>query len=217
LIPVLLKGLSATQAERYQSAREFVQDLKEVLPKLKATSSSSADDATAVALKPSQQTAIPESPQQYRLMQTNPGELDSMTSLLVDYVGPIAKNIMVAYDRENTSVSELVTSISKEIPEPGEREEFLKRWEEISGTRIETSRNSDAEATGGSSEARSFDDDLLKRMGEDYAGYIGPLAARLVQHHAATSGSLEQLVELLASEIPNAKDSEKFRTQWRHG
>lgn len=140
-----------------------------------------------------------------------------MTNLLIDYVGPIAKNIMVAYDGANTPVSELVSSISREIPESGEREEFLKRWEEISGTRIEieTPRHSNAEATGSSTEARSFDDDLLKRMGEDYAGYIGPLAARLVQHHAASSNSLEQLAELLASEIPNAEDSEAFKTQWR--
>jgi eukaryotic-like serine/threonine-protein kinase len=217
LIPVLLKGLSVTQAERYQSAREFVQDLKNALPKLKVARSVSSDDATGVPQKTTQASATPESPPESRSLATNPGELDSMTDLLIDYVGPIAKNIMVAYDRENTPVSELVSSISKEIPEPGEREEFLRRWEEISGTRIETTRHSNAEATGSSAIARSFDDDLLKRMGEDYAGYIGPLAARLVRHHAANSSSLEQLVELLASEIPSAKDSEKFKTQWWRG
>jgi hypothetical protein len=35
-----------------------------------------------------------------------------------------------------------------------------------------------------------------------------------VQHHAATTSNLEQLVELLAREIPDAKDSEKFKTHW---
>jgi hypothetical protein len=55
---------------------------------------------------------------------------------------------------------------------------------------------------------------MLRQMGEDYAGYIGPLATRLVRHHAASSSNLEQLVESLASEIPDAKDGDKFRNHW---
>jgi hypothetical protein len=137
-----------------------------------------------------------------------------MTSLLVDYVGPIAKNIMAAYDRANTPTNELATSISMEIPELDEREEFLRRWESISGTRIDTTRVSNPSTLTSTIEARSFDDEMLKKMGEDYAGYIGPLANRLVQHHATTTSNLEQLVELLAREIPDARDSEKLRAQW---
>ena len=145
---------------------------------------------------------------------TNQDELDSMTNLLVDYVGPIAKNIMVAHDRANTPANELATVISREIPEPEEREEFLKRWEVISGTRIEVTRISNPGTKTSTTEVRSLDNDMLKKLGDDYAGYIGPLAARLVRHHAATTSNLEQLVESLASEIPDAKDSEKFKNYW---
>lgn len=217
LIPVLQKGLSATQAERYQSAREFVQGIKEVLPKLKAATATTADDAITVVQKSTQAGLVPQTtqtPEEFRSLATNPGELDSLTSLLVDYVGPIARNIMVANDPANTPANELVNSISKEIPEPGEREEFLKRWEMISGTRIDVTQISNPVTTTGTTEARTFDDGMLKKMGEDYAGYIGPLARRLVQHHASTTSNLEQLVELLAREIPDVKDREKFRTQW---
>jgi hypothetical protein len=35
-----------------------------------------------------------------------------------------------------------------------------------------------------------------------------------MQHHASTTNNLEQLVELLAREIPDAKDSEKFKACW---
>jgi serine/threonine protein kinase len=211
LIPVLLKGLSVTQAERYQSAREFVQGIKEVLPKLKAATATASNETTAVAQKP---TRAVQALQESSSLATNPGELDSLTNLLVDYVGPIAKNIMFAYDRGNTPANELVNSISKEIPESGEREEFLKRWEMISGTRIDNTRISNTATVTSTTEVRTFDDDMLKKMGEDYASYIGPLAARLVQHHAATTSSLEQLVELLAREIPDIKDRDKFKTQW---
>jgi serine/threonine protein kinase len=220
LIPVLQKGLSAKQAERYQNAREFVDGIKNVLPKLKASSAAASDEATAVARKstpPAQTSQATQAPQESRTLATNPGDLDSMTNLLVDYVGPIAKNIMVAYDRANTPANELATSISREIPEPGEREEFLKRWESISGTRIDNTRVSNPSTMTSTTEVRTFDDEMLKKMGEDYAGYIGPLAKRLVQHHASTTSNLEQLVELLAREIPDAKDSEKFKTQWLRG
>lgn len=121
---------------------------------------------------------------------------------------------MTSYDPENTSPDELITKISKEIPEPGEREEFLHRWEAMSGTRLDNTRISQTAITAGASEVRSFDDDKLKQIGENYAGYMGPLASRLVRHHAATSTSLEQLVELLAREIPDSKDGDKFRNQW---
>jgi len=217
LIPVLQKGLSAKQAERYQNAREFVDGIKKVLPKLKASTAAASDEATAVARKvtpPAQTSQATQKPQESRALATNPGDLDSMTNLLVDYVGPIAKNIMVAYDRANTPANELATSISREIPEPGEREEFLKRWESISGTRIDNTRVSRPSTLTSTTEVRSFDDEMLKKMGEDYAGYMGPLANRLVQHHASTTSSLEQLVELLAREIPDVKDSEKFKSQW---
>jgi len=227
LIPVLSKALAVGQADRYQNAREFVQGIKNVLPKLKAATAggSAVDEATAVARKvdATPQTPAPQAPastidessiQVSRAAATSPDELDSMTNLLVDYVGPIAKNIMVAYDQQNTPASELVTAISKEIPEAEEREEFLKRWETMSGTRIDTTRISKSGAKVKTTEVRSFDDDMLKQMGEDYAGYIGPLATRLVRHHAASSSNLAQLVESLASEIPDSKDGDKFRNYW---
>jgi serine/threonine-protein kinase len=227
LIPVLSKGLSVGQVDRYQNAREFVRGIKDVLPKLKAASAAAntADEATAVVRKvdATSQTLAPQAPvsaidepsiQVSRAATISPDELDSMTNLLVDYVGPIAKNIMVAYDQENTPASELVTAISKEIPEAQEREEFLKRWETISGTRIDTTRISHSRAKVSATLGRSFDDDMLKQMGKDYAGYIGPLATRLVRHHAASNSTLEQLVESLASEIPDSKDADKFRNHW---
>jgi len=201
-IPVLLKALSVSQEDRYQSAREFGRGIKAVLPKLKAAAAEVLDETTAVV---QQSTQLP---------PTNPDELDSMTNLLVDYVGPIARNIMVAHDGSNTPASELVTEISKEISSPEERQEFLKRWEVISGTRIDATRISNPDKKTSTAGVRSFDDDMLRKMGEDYAGYIGPLAARLVRHHAAASSNLEQLVELLASEIPDAEASQKFKNHW---
>ncbi len=205
LIPVITRGLAVKPDERFQNAREFMQAIKDVLPQLKAKEmAAAADEATAV---------VQESTQSYPPSQD---ELDSMTRLLVEYVGPVAKNIMIAHDAEHTAIEELATEISREIPTAEERAAFLKRWESISGTRIDTSRTTGTgTGTGtGSGAAASFDEELLEKMGADYAAYMGPMAARLVKHYSASSGDLQQLVEALASEIPDAGDSQKFRDAW---
>lgn len=202
LIPVLSKALAIKQAERFQTAREFVQAIKSVLPHLRSTRVAGPDDATAIVQKSAQAT------------QTSQGDLDSMTRLLVDYVGPIAKNIMVAHEAETTSVDELATAISREIPEPKEREAFLKRWEHMSGSRIDQTAISSTSNTAPGAPAASFDDEMLAKISADYASYIGPLANRLVQHNSKTAGNMEQLVCALADEIPDSGDSLKFKDHW---
>lgn len=202
LIPVLVKGLAAAQDKRFQNVREFVNAIKIVLPKLKSESSPIADAATAVVQKSTQ------------TISTSKDELDSMTQLLVDYVGPLAKNIMVAHDAESTSVDELATLVSREIPQSEEREAFLRRWEQISGTRIDATGITNPANTSSNSGIRAFNDEMLGRIREDYTDYIGPLAARLVQHYSKSTNSLEQLVNALAAEIPDNKESRKFKDSW---
>ena len=202
LIPVLVKGLAAAQDKRFQNVREFVNAIKIVLPKLKSESSPIADAATAVVQKSTQ------------TISTSKDELDSMTQLLVDYVGPLAKNIMVAHDAESTSVDELATLVSREIPQSEEREAFLRRWEQISGTRIDATGITNPANTSSNSGIRAFNDEMLGRIREDYTDYIGPLAARLVQHYSKSTNNLEQLVNALAAEIPDNKESRKFKDSW---
>lgn len=201
LIPVLVKGLSSAQDKRFQSAREFAAAIKQALTVLK-TPSAGSDAATAVVQKPSKSQA------------TNPGDLDSMTSMLLEYVGPIAKNIMKAQDTKNTSISELASVVSREIPQSEEREAFLKRWEMSSGTRINAREIEHTQVLTKNGNARTFDDEMLKKIRENYAGYIGPLASRLVKHYSSKTSSLEELVNELADEIPDSSDSKIFREHW---
>ncbi len=205
LIPVLLKGLSISQDKRYQSAREFVLAIKLVLPNLRPKSSASSDDATAVVQQSTQ------------IFSASKDELDTMTSLLVEYVGPIAKNIMTEHGN-NSSASDLASAISREITQPEERQAFLKRWQNMSGTRINSGasggRSSDSTTVGAGTNVGSFDDEMLKKISENYASYIGPIAGRLVRHYSATTNSLEQLLDSLSNEIPDARDGQKFRDTW---
>ncbi len=199
LIPILLRGLSVTQDKRFQNAREFITAIKKVLPKLKSQISPLADGAITVVQKSTQKVPACKD------------ELSSMTKLLVDYVGPIAKNIMVVHESAGTSGNELATLVSREIPQTDEREAFLKQWEKISGTRINNSHIASPENTA---PARSYNEDLLRRIQDDYADYMGPLADRLVQHFSKTTNDLQHLVNTLAAEIPDQAESKKFRGSW---
>ncbi len=199
LIPILLRGLSVTQDKRFQNAREFITAIKKVLPKLKSQISPLADGAITVVQKSTQKVPACKD------------ELSSMTKLLVDYVGPIAKNIMVVHESAGTSGNELATLVSREIPQTDEREAFLKQWEKISGTRINNSHIASPENTA---PARSYNEDLLRRIQDDYADYMGPLADRLVQHFSKTTNDLQHLVNTLAAEIPDQAESNKFRGSW---
>lgn len=204
-IPLLVKGLSSAQDQRYQSAREFAASLKQSLSQLRATSAAGDDEATAVVQQSTQNQT------------TNPEELDSMTSMLVEYVGPIAKNIMRAQDTKNTSMSELASVVAREIPQTEEREAFLRQWEMSSGTRINGTSITGTQVLTNSGNVRTFDDEMLNKIRENYAGYIGPLASRLVKHYSSKTKSLEQLVNELADEIPDAGDSRTFREHWLRG
>ena len=207
LIPVLLKGLSVTQDKRFQNAREYINAIKKVIPKLKSQLSPLARDEPAIVQESTQK------------ISASREELTSMTKLLVDYVGPIAKNIMMEYELEGTPVDELATLVSREIPQSEEREAFLKKWERISGTRLTATRMTPGSGTGTGSSASNtqltpLSDEVLGRIRDDYTGYIGPLADRLVQYYSKSCPDLEQLVDSLAAEIPDPGDSRKFRDSW---
>ena len=40
---------------------------------------------------------------------------------------------------------------------------------------------------------------------------MGPVATRLVRHHSNSTRNFDELVDLLAGEIPDEQDSRKFR------
>lgn len=201
-IPVLVKGLSASPDQRFQNAREFANTIKNAITHLKSAATGN-NDATMLIQPPS------------KITSDNQDELDSMTRILVNYIGPIAKNIMQVQSNQYDSLGSLACAVAKEIPHANEREDFLRQWEESSGTRIEATqlRNPNAAAQA---QQQTFNKEILADIRENYATYIGPLASRLVNHFASQTTSLEQLISQLAEEIPQHNERQKFKDRWLH-
>jgi serine/threonine-protein kinase len=199
LIPVLKKGLAVEQDKRYQTAREFASDIKAALSVLRASGGTGASTG-----------AVQASTQKLSEQQD---ELESMTNMLVGYVGPIARNIMHAQSSQVNTIEELASAVSREIPHASEREAFLREWHNSSSTRLGISGVSQVQEPAGHS-SRNFDDDMLNRIEDEFSRYIGPLAGRLVQHYSSSTRNLEELVNRLADEIPDASGREAFRSNW---
>ena len=169
LIPVLLKGLEVDRKKRYQTVQDFMRGIKMALPDLRHKDSSTPLQVSSIEWEPVEDYPASED------------ELDSMTTLLADYIGPAATMIMEEHETQSTSANNLANEISREIPEQGEQREFLDRWSSISEKRQAEIRakRAAAEAARDRAPPEPPRKRVLSRIGNEVAHYIAPLAGSL--------------------------------------
>ena len=205
LIPVLQKGLASKATDRFQTAAEFARAIKQALSNIK-TSNSQQDSETVI-------TSTVSGPDSINLQ-----DIDSLTSMLSSYIGPVAKNVLREQSSHNLTLSGLVTAVSLEIPEQGQRDNFLKSWESERGKIILSlggglsSLDKSSQASRGSS--INFDENTIQKISQDYVNYIGPFAPRMVDYYCQHSTDKEQFIHNLASEIPDQKTRDEFTKKW---
>jgi serine/threonine protein kinase len=204
LIPVLMKGLEVDRKSRYQTARDLVQAIKNALPLLM--------QETAIPRR----KAIPSTTEPLDDPPASVDELDSLTNLLADFMGPIARIIMEEHETKSTSANNLATEISKEIPESDQQQEFLRSWAKLSLSRRALFNRQLPEKSIIKEPKRPIPGSLLKKIGDDFAHYIGPIAEPLLRHYSSKAKDTDQLVRFLGREIPDLKDGQKFVKTWRH-
>ena len=124
-------------------------------------------------------------------MPVSVDELDTMESLLADFVGPAATMIMEEHETQSTSAYNLAIEISKEIPEQEGQTEFLKRWGSLSASRQKFINRKRAEIEADKARKRSFPGDVLHKIGVDFSQYVGPLASNLLRHRPLKTGKPE--------------------------
>jgi serine/threonine protein kinase len=204
LIPVLRKGLASKAAERFQNARQFAEALKAALPHLKRASGGAA--ATLVVNgQDTGESIISE-------------ELDTLTSMLTSYIGPVARNVMRDVSTRHSTLQDLVSAVSAEIPDADQRKSFLRDWESQSGQRSLSGSSLGNTQPGSTQSTRGsrirVDENTIQRIGQDYINYIGPFAMRLVDHYCQESSDKEEFIQNLASEIPDQKLRDEFTKKW---
>ena len=66
-------------------------------------------------------------------------------------------------------------------------------------------------------EPQPLDQAAVLRIERLLAGYIGPIAKRLVKTAAARAASVEELIGTVASELESETDRHEFTQRWRKG
>ncbi len=164
LVPVLLNGLEPDREKRYQSARELMQAIKQALTRLRQPAAADLSLQAAPRVRHLEETPASKT------------ELYWMTKLLAEFTGPIAAAIMQAQDTSGKPANDIALEVSRKIPVPKRRGEFLRRWHGI---------DEFGEASGERKEPKVFPeegrrhpllDEILSRIGTEFAHYVEPIS-----------------------------------------
>jgi len=199
LIPVLTRALAADREKRYQTVQQFMRAIKQSLPGLRQRVAHNVEQIVPVLREPIDGFPVSED------------ELESMESLLADFIGPIAAVIMEEHETQSTSAYNLALEISKEIPEQEQQKDFLRRWGSMSATRQDLINKRRAEATPDRTRPRSFREELIHRIGSDLSHYVGPFAGNLLRPRTAKAQKTEPANEAgdglpVSTEAPVIRD-----------
>ncbi len=171
LIPVVTKGLEVDREKRYQTVLEFMHAIKQALPNLQQKAMTSSEQVAPVARE-----SVKDFP-------ASEDELDLMTTLLADFIGPVASIIMEEHETKSTSANNLAADISKEIPEQEKQEEFLKRWEMVSVSRRALMNKNRSGNSPNKTMPRPLQGEAPERMGNYFTHYIGTIAKTMFRHY----------------------------------
>ena len=171
LIPVVTKGLEVDREKRYQTVLEFMQAIKRALPNLQQKAVPSSEQIVSVARE-----SVKDFP-------ASEDELDSMTILLADFIGPVATIIMEEHETKSTSANNLAAEISKEIPHEEMQEEFIKRWEMMSVSRRALINKKRSDNSANKTIPHPLQGAVPYRIGNDFAHYIGKIAKTMLRHY----------------------------------
>ena len=205
LIPVLQKGLASKATDRFQNAKEFAAAIQQAIQNIRKNNSQQSAESNVTSPSSDVDTI-------------NHQDLDSLTSILSSYIGPVAKNVLREQSTHHLTLSGLVSAVSQEIPESSQRKEFIKSWERERGkTSLSlggsmNSHNQSSHASRGSS--INVDENTIQKISQDYINYIGPFAPRMVDYYCQNSTDKEQFIQNLASEIPDQKTRDEFTKKW---
>ncbi len=135
-------------------------------------------------------------------------ELAELEARLARSLGPIARRLVADAARRHGSFTEIRAALAAQIEDPRERAAFLKTGPTPTVT-MSTPRVEVAPAV-------QFDPQVLDRLAQALAPYLGPIAKVMVTRAARSAASRDDLAGNLAAEIPSAADRQRFLSAARN-
>jgi eukaryotic-like serine/threonine-protein kinase len=128
-------------------------------------------------------------------------ELAEMETRLARAIGPIARRLVPDAARRYRTLPEIREALAAQIENPADRQAFLKQGAGAMPT---------ATMPRTRVPAASFDSATLERLTAALAPHLGPIARVVVSRAARTCGSVDELRNALAAEIPDPADRRSF-------
>jgi serine/threonine-protein kinase len=216
---VLQKGLAFKPDERFSSAQEYASAIKVAVNELKKATGGTA--ASPIVENESTQT-----------LRAN--QLNDMENMLVNFVGPIASSLIDMYKDDYPTMNKLAVKISEEIPDPNDRENFLRAWKsddemaaapKVDTGKVHTSvRAVDSTALAQPSninkavtqEVFMLPVEEIAKVQELYAEYVGPMAEFMVADCLSNASNFDEFVNNLLDSIPSQNEKTDFKIKIRN-
>ncbi|WP_321477324.1 serine/threonine-protein kinase [uncultured Paludibaculum sp.] len=217
LSATILKSLAKQPAQRFQTADEFRQALSPYLP----TSSSAWPQLAVSHLETGVQERVATMLPVEKIPSSSRFHSAALAVLhrnLAQYVGPIAKHLVLKESREAPDLDVLCRAVSMHIANESDRAAFLNacRTEFGAETRtVEAARPAQTPATPTPVPTASWDTAWLDRLKKDLAVQIGPMARVIVDRAAKKARSPQDLLSALAAEISSPEERSRFQARHR--
>lgn len=142
---------------------------------------------------------------------------------LTKYLGPLAGVIVRKTMSRVQTVEDLFIALSQHIDITSAREQFLKAVNTNASITSTLNRRNHAVTTPLTSQnfnpktappVPQIDQDLTEKLVQQLAYHIGPMSRLLVRQAVEANYDLDQIIDILAQELPSEVEREQFRKQF---
>ncbi|MDZ7753067.1 MAG: serine/threonine-protein kinase [Gammaproteobacteria bacterium] len=137
--------------------------------------------------------------------------LQDLEAVLARYIGPRSLELVRGVAAGHRDFPALVEALARFIPAPDRRAAFRARVHEVTGREVVAP----APAAPAPPSNPGFDAELLARLREELAEYLGPIAGVLVKRYARSAPNRDALLRELADELPDHSSAEAFLARMR--
>ncbi|WP_066382162.1 serine/threonine-protein kinase [Anabaena sp. CA = ATCC 33047] len=217
LASIISKMVLINFKQRYQSAKEVLEELQQNFPFIVET------PLTQTPSVWTSQPPISVSPQQAIADQSgsilSPEKRDRLEKILVELVGPVAKTLL-RRAASAPNYQQLIDNLCLHLPEH-QRIEFQEKTmfllEEESHTQRQTSSQAVPSRTPPINNNSTISDSFLRECEQELVNLIGPIAVFLIQKAIkSTNGQISrtEFVKSLAASIPDTQKSLQFQQRF---
>ncbi|NOR69454.1 MAG: hypothetical protein GQ532_07130, partial [Methylomarinum sp.] len=151
------------------------------------------------------------------LSQHPSSDLSIVEKSLTKYLGPIATVLVKKQAKKNTTMDQLLSSLSSHIPSTKEREDFMLSLEssgilKTGNSRAESQIQSSlySQSSSNTNQKLFLSERDIEKLTTELIIYLGPVAKHMIKSAQKKASTREQLNTILADKIPDLKQRQCF-------